>query len=100
MKLDQVLTKTTEYALTVLAPKAKSWTSKCIIGASIVPISTKARDFLNATGTLGADDEVNVDLLHDMMVMGFKTAGKCEVMNGLLVFDVDDVEELFTYLKR
>lgn len=100
MKLDVLLSKTTEYALTVLAPKAKTWLARGAIGASVVPLTLKARGFIQMTGALGADDEVDIDTLHDTLVMGFKTAGKLEVLNGLLTFDVDDIEDLFAYLKR
>ena len=46
MKMDQLISKVSEYAVTVLSPKAKNWASKFVIGSAPVAMAPKADGFI------------------------------------------------------
>jgi hypothetical protein len=99
MKLELFLDKINEYAVNVLAAKAKSWTAKFMLGAGAVAMRQKASDFISTTGLVNAEGEVDVASLHKIVSSGFKTAGHIDLFGGILGFDPEDAEDFFSYIR-
>lgn len=99
MKLELFLDKINEYAVNVLAVKAKSWPAKFMIGAGAVAMRQKASDFIGATGLVNAEGNVDVPSLHNIVSSGFKTAGHIDLFGGVLGFDPEDAEDFFSYIR-
>lgn len=100
MKMDQLLSKVSEYAVMVLAPKAQSWASKFIIGSAPVAVAAKAEGFIRMIGAVDESGEVNIEMVKAVVLSGFKTAGHVDLFGGLLGFDPADAEEFFAWLER
>lgn len=99
MKLEIFLDKINEYAVNVLATKAKSWPAKFMIGAGAVAMRQKASDFISATGLVNAEGNIDVSSLHNIVSSGFKTAGHIDLFGGVLGFDPEDAEDFFSYIR-
>lgn len=99
MKLELFLDKINEYAVNVLAAKAKSWPAKFMLGAGAVAMRQKASDFISATGLVSAEGDVDISALHDIVSSGFKTAGHIDLFGGVLGFDPEDAEDFFSYVR-
>ena len=100
MKLDELEQKVNSYALTVLAPKAQSWSARFAIGAGSVAMKDKVGSFVRMAGAMREDGEVDMDVLHRVVMAGFETAGHVDLYGGIVGFDPQDAEELFSYLGR
>lgn len=99
MKLELFLDKLNEYAVNVLAAKAKSWPAKFMLGAGAVAMRKKASDFISATGLVNAEGDIDVASLHNIVSSGFKTAGHIDLFGGVLGFDPEDAEDFFSYIR-
>ena len=99
MKLELLLDKLNEYAVTVLAAKAKSWPAKFMLGAGAVAMRQKTSDFISATGLVSPEGDVDISLLHNIVSSGFKTAGHIDLFGGVLGFDPEDAEDFFSYIQ-
>ena len=100
MKMDQLISKVSEYAVTVLSPKAKNWASKFIIGGAPVAIAAKADAFIRMIGAVDESGEVNIEMVKGVLLSGFKTAGHIDLFGGLLGFDPSDAEDFFKWLEQ
>lgn len=100
MKLDDLMSKTVEFALTVLQGKAKSPLAKLTIGAGTVVMAKKLRPIVEGSGLVDTDGEVDMQTFEDAVRVGFKSAGKIDVLGGMLGFDEGDAEEWLQYLKK
>ena len=100
MKMDQLISKVSEYAVTVLSPKAKSWASKFVIGSAPVAMAAKADGFIRMIGAVDESGEVNIEMLKGVVLSGFKTAGHVDLFGGLLGFDPSDAEDFFKWIER
>ena len=100
MKMDQLISKVSEYAVTVLSPKVKNWASKFVIGSAPVAMATKADGFIRMIGAVDESGEVNIEMLKGVVLSGFKTAGHVDLFGGLLGFDPSDAEDFFKWLEQ
>lgn len=100
MKLDELEQKVNSYALTVLAPKAKSWSAKFALGAGSVGMKDRIGPFVEMTGAMREDGEIDMDVLHRVVMAGFQAAGHVDLFGGIVGFDPQDAEDLFTYLGK
>ena len=99
MKLELLLDKLNEYAVNVLSAKAKSWPAKFMIGAGVVAMRQKAREFISAAGLVSAEGDIDISSLHNIVSSGFKTAGHVDLFGGVLGFDPEDAEDFFSYIR-
>lgn len=100
MKMDQLISKFSEYAVTVLSPKAKNWASKFVIGSAPVAMAAKADGFIRMIGAVDESGDVNIEMLKGVVLSGFKTAGHIDLFGGLLGFDPSDAEDFFKWLQQ
>lgn len=98
MNTEELSAKVLEYARSVLAPKAKTWPAKFMIGAGSVSIARKAPSFALMAGAVSGDGTVDMPVLHEVVKSGFEAAGHLDLPGGLLGFDPQDAEDLFTWL--
>ncbi|MGM9863780.1 MAG: hypothetical protein ACI305_05930 [Lepagella sp.] len=99
MTSEVLCTKVCEYATTILAPRAKSWTAKFAIGASIPMIRQKIPKMLSVFDVVGKDGEVDILRLETSVLGGFQSAGHLDLFGGVIGFDKEDAKALFDYLK-
>lgn len=98
MKIEQLIGKISEYSQTVLVCNAKSWAARFALGAGTEAMLGRADQFIRATGTVSGDGEVDIAALHRIVASGFKSAGHVDLFGGLIGFDPQDAEDLFSYI--
>lgn len=99
MKIDDLCGKVTEYAATKLLPSARGWGARAVIGGALPVIPNYIRMIAKTTMSVDETGMVDVERLKTMVVSGFKAAGHLDVFNGVVGFDVSDVENLFAFIE-
>lgn len=99
IQLNDLSSKVTEYAMTKLAPSAKSWGAKFAIGCFLPDVPQSVEKIARMSGSVDAAGSVDIDRLKTMIMSGFKTAGHVDLLGGMIGFDYSDAESLFSFLE-
>lgn len=99
IKIDALVSKVSEYALTQLSPSAKGWLAKCLIGCALPDIPNHVRMVATMTKSVDESGMVDLDRLKTIVMSGFKNAGHLDLFNGAIGFDPPDAEDLFAFIE-